>query len=311
VQTAPPVVGEKNPISKEQLIIVAAVVVAFIGLSLYFIGPPAMMFVTIVVCFFMMMVIFSTKGLLIMCVFSFIAFILGGWFFNILPSQDMLMQSESIEYEYGTSTRTIIYTPAGDPSTYPVFTKAKLKAKIKAYSREFDVSVHLMNSLITQESAGDQNAISSKGARGLMQIMLATGKDQCKKLIKTKNDLYHPERNLRCGFTIYKRLLRKYKKHGHKLKIPEQYQVPNWQRDKTIILALCGYNAGEGAVKRGGGCPRDYTETIDYVKRITGKYRRALQQYSGLNFSEQSLADTSFTTIIYPTRVYKHGYGYG
>ena len=44
--------------------------------------------------------------------------------------------------------------------------------------------------------------------------------------------------------------------------------------DRDPILALAGYNAGEGAVRAADGVP-DYAETRDYVTRVLATWRAA------------------------------------
>lgn len=83
-------------------------------------------------------------------------------------------------------------------------------------------------SLIRQESAFNERARSAVGARGLMQIMPATGR-QFKRNLKAYQ-LYKPELNIKIGTRFLNELLRKY--------------------DGDLIFTLSAYNAGMGNVSR-------------------------------------------------------------
>ncbi|HEU0183974.1 MAG TPA: lytic transglycosylase domain-containing protein [Blastocatellia bacterium] len=111
---------------------------------------------------------------------------------------------------------------------------------------EHGVEPLLLYSVMHQESAFDSSAISHKGARGLMQLMPATAAR-----FGVKN-IYDPEQNIH-GAAQYLRLLLD-------------------MFDGDVRLALAGYNAGEGAVKKYGNAVPPYPETINYVRKITRRY---------------------------------------
>jgi len=98
--------------------------------------------------------------------------------------------------------------------------------KIEKYKTSFDPILIL--SLIRQESAFDTRARSPAGARGLMQLMPATGKMLRRNL--KKENLYIPDINLELGIRYFNNLVKKY--------------------DGNLIYILAAYNAGETAVKR-------------------------------------------------------------
>jgi transglycosylase-like protein with SLT domain len=101
------------------------------------------------------------------------------------------------------------------------------------------VDARVVNALIQVESAYHSRAVSPKGARGLMQLMPATGRQY------GALDLFDPKVNLEAGIQHLKRLLTRY----------------------DLPMALAAYNAGEAAVNRFGGIP-PFRETQDYVTRI-------------------------------------------
>ncbi len=101
------------------------------------------------------------------------------------------------------------------------------------------VDARVVNALIQVESAYHSRAVSPKGAKGLMQLMPATGRQY------GALDLFDPKVNLEAGIQHLKRLLTRY----------------------DLPMALAAYNAGEAAVNRFGGIP-PFRETQDYVTRI-------------------------------------------
>lgn len=116
---------------------------------------------------------------------------------------------------------------------------------IFAAGKRHGVNPQLVAAVIRAESAFDPRAISPKGARGLMQLMPATGKRYG---VRTA-ELFQPEKNIDAGVRYLAFLAKKF--------------------DGDLPKVLAGYNAGEGAVDRYRGIP-PYRETQGYVKRILG-----------------------------------------
>jgi hypothetical protein len=115
--------------------------------------------------------------------------------------------------------------------------------EILAAARRHGLNPALVAAVARFESAFDPRAISRKGARGLMQLMPATGR----RFGLRSHELFDPERNLDAGARYLAWLADRF--------------------DDELPLVLAGYNAGEGAVARHGGVP-PYRETRDYVRRI-------------------------------------------
>jgi soluble lytic murein transglycosylase-like protein len=107
------------------------------------------------------------------------------------------------------------------------------------------VDPRFIHAVIKQESKYDPHALSPAGARGLMQLMPATGK---RFGLKDANDA---EANVEAGTKYLKWLLKRFA--------------------GDVSLTLAGYNAGEGAVDKYKGVP-PFNETQNYVKKIVSNY---------------------------------------
>jgi len=99
----------------------------------------------------------------------------------------------------------------------------------------------LIRAVIHAESGFKADAISKRGARGLMQLMPATAKDL------GVDDSLDSHANIQAGSAYLAKLLQ------------------NYQGD--VALASAAYNAGPGSVKKYAGIP-PYAETRAYVKRV-------------------------------------------
>ena len=104
----------------------------------------------------------------------------------------------------------------------------------------------LIHAVVRAESAYRADAVSSKGAVGLMQLMPATAERYG---VINRRD---PAQNLRGGSTYLRELLEMF--------------------DNDLQLALAAYNAGENAVIRYGRQIPPYAETQDYVRKVLRFY---------------------------------------
>jgi soluble lytic murein transglycosylase-like protein len=115
-----------------------------------------------------------------------------------------------------------------------------------------NVDPNLVRAVVKVESNFNSNAVSRKGAMGLMQLMPQTARS-----LNVKNP-FDPEQNVDAGVRHLKQLLENY--------------------GGDVNLTLAAYNAGSGAVARSAGVPH-YAETQNYVRRITNLY------YGGFDFN--------------------------
>lgn len=114
-------------------------------------------------------------------------------------------------------------------------------------ARENGLDPHLLHAVVEVESYYNPDAVSVKGASGLMQIMPETAR----KL--GLEDLFHPGENLKAGARYLRRLIDKY--------------------EGELRLALAAYNAGETAVDQYKRIP-PYPETQKYVQKVLNVYEK-------------------------------------
>ena len=113
-------------------------------------------------------------------------------------------------------------------------------------SRRYNLDPLLIYAQMHQESSFKIRATSHKGASGLMQLMPATARRF------GVTSIYDPRQNIDAGVKYMRWLLDTFK--------------------GDVVLALAGYNAGEGAVMKYGWNVPPYRETQEYVRRITSRY---------------------------------------
>lgn len=130
-----------------------------------------------------------------------------------------------------------------------------IDAAIDMAAARHNVDPNLVRAVVKVESNFNPNAVSRKGAMGLMQLMPSTARQ-----LKVRNP-FDPEQNVDAGVRHLKQLLESY--------------------GGDVKLTLAAYNAGAGAVARSAGIPR-FAETQNYVRRITNLY------YGGFNVGPSS-----------------------
>ncbi|MGA7827330.1 MAG: lytic transglycosylase domain-containing protein [Geobacteraceae bacterium] len=112
---------------------------------------------------------------------------------------------------------------------------------VSSAASEYGVDKSLVKAVISAESGYNPNAVSPKGAQGLMQLMPKTAQD-----LNVSNSL-DPRDNIRGGVRYLRFLL------------------DTFRGDET--LALAAYNAGLARVNQYGGVP-PYEETRNYISRV-------------------------------------------
>jgi len=169
------------------------------------------------------------------------------------------------------------------PDSTPSKSDTTLDGLVRKAANRYHIDVSLACAIIEQESDWNQNAVSPKGAIGLMQIMPNTGKEACG---LTKDELYEPSKNIDCGVYYFSEQLKQF---------------------GSEKLALCAYNAGPHRIIN-GKCPR-FRETKRYVRKILANWKGGGQicpanlsvtstvqsnQPSRANISAKGIADYRF-----------------
>ena len=126
----------------------------------------------------------------------------------------------------------------------------QMAPEIDAVARRHDIDPLLLHAIAYVESRHNPGATSSAGARGVMQVMPATGQ---RFGVNSPQALHHAGTNLEVSATYLKTLQQRF--------------------GSNLPLVLAAYNAGEGAVERHGRKVPQYPETQDYVKRVLALYR--------------------------------------
>lgn len=142
--------------------------------------------------------------------------------------------------------------------------KLEYSEYVKKYAKEYDVDKYLIFAIIKAESNFDQDAVSHREAKGLMQLMYSTAEEIAKKVNVDLNEenILKPDININLGTKYISMLIQKY---------------------GNINLALAAYNAGSGNVdgwiekgtlKEDGSDIENipFTETNNYVRKILRDY---------------------------------------
>ena len=138
-----------------------------------------------------------------------------------------------------------------DPETYSTVESTRFDGLIKEISYRHEVKPALVKAVIKAESGFDPDAVSKKGAQGLMQLMPETSSDM------EVYDPFRPRDNINGGVKFLKRLMERF--------------------DNDLHLTLAAYNAGPEAVAKYDGIP-PYEETQHYVKKVLVYYDRYLRE---------------------------------
>ncbi len=134
--------------------------------------------------------------------------------------------------------RPLRIVPASLPSP-------EINHMVEGTAKQFAVDPQLVHAIIDVESRYNPNAVSRKGAMGLMQLVPATA------MRFGVENPFDPRQNIRGGVSYLKYLLDLF--------------------GGDVTLSVAAYNAGEHSVLRQGGVP-SITETRNYVRMVTARY---------------------------------------
>jgi hypothetical protein len=127
----------------------------------------------------------------------------------------------------------------------PLVQRQNLEKVIEKYARLYDVDQDLVWAVIRQESGFNSQAVSPKGAMGLMQLMPGTA------AMLGVADAFDLEQNIAGGIQYLERCLSQF--------------------NQNVGLALAAYNAGPDNVVKYQGCP-PFAETRHYVASVLAAY---------------------------------------
>ncbi len=195
-----------------------------------------------------------------------------------LTSQDRLsvLLSQEVEvYIFKHQTRMwppTVFRPGGYSRTS--LPPAHLETLIQKYSRQYGVDPALVRAVIRHESGFNPQAVSPKGAQGLMQLMPGTAD-----LMGVRNP-FDPEQNIMGGVGYLRYCLDRF---GH-----------------NVPLAVAAYNAGPERVAKTGTIP-PIPETQTFVHNVVGTYQGLSQ--SGTTPPPAGKGAKMLTAKGAPTRV--------
>jgi len=156
---------------------------------------------------------------------------------------------EIVGYEKELLLPATLSSPAAAAaaSAGPPNATLSLTEVVASASAAYRLDPDLVNSVIHAESGFNARAVSSKGARGLMQLMPATASQ-----LGVENS-FDPQANVTGGSRYLRELLERY--------------------NFDLVKALAAYNAGPQRVEQFNGVP-PFHETRAYIARIVREYNR-------------------------------------
>jgi soluble lytic murein transglycosylase-like protein len=131
----------------------------------------------------------------------------------------------------------------------------KYQTIVDTASRSYGVDNALVHAVISAESGYNPQAVSRKGAQGIMQLMPDTARRY------GVSSVLDPVENIHGGVKYLKDLLAMF--------------------NGNVELAVAGYNAGENAVIRAGNRIPRYPETENYVPKVMDYYRKFQARKAG------------------------------
>jgi soluble lytic murein transglycosylase-like protein len=170
------------------------------------------------------------------------------WFWEVIPPAQ-----DAVQGRFPLALATLSQGPAGASVAAPRM--QNMQEIAQSYGTDIlkatigtQVSPALVLAVMGIESGGKPDAVSPKGAQGLMQLIPATA---------TRfgvSDSTDPAQNIKGGVAYL------------------DWLMTEFNRDPLMVIAA--YNAGEGAVKANAGVP-PYAETRDYVPKVLAAWQVA------------------------------------
>lgn len=159
--------------------------------------------------------------------------------------QKKIKNADYIQHELMFDTSILKRALDHQSKVQPKTTPENFSAIIEQAGNEFGVPKELITAVIRAESGGDINAVSKKGAKGLMQLMDSTAQEL------NVERVFNPKENIYGGTKYLGKLIKQY--------------------GGDIEKALAAYNAGASNVDKYNGIP-PFKETQNYVKKIMSEY---------------------------------------
>lgn len=134
----------------------------------------------------------------------------------------------------------------------------KFEPIVEKAAKKYNLEPSLIKAVIAQESGGNNYAISSSGAKGLMQL-----KDKTAEELGVRQ-IFDPEENIFGGTAYLTKMLER--------------------NNGDLKLALASYNAGPGNVRKYGGIP-PFKETNNYIIKVLNYFEMFMQKDAGLKLT--------------------------
>jgi len=175
-------------------------------------------------------------------------FIAGAFILAIIPS--LLTHYRSMQAGEGFFPFSFFLQPSEQPVPKPLSVKPQntdpfFRSIIKDASARYGVEAELIQAIIMAESSYNPQAVSKRGAQGLMQLMPSTAK------ALGVEDSFDPEHNIHGGVRYFKYLLDRF--------------------EGDVQMALAAYNAGSSRVREYQGIP-PFKATRYYIDRVFSYY---------------------------------------
>jgi soluble lytic murein transglycosylase-like protein len=183
------------------------------------------------------------------------------------PPVNLPAQPAGVSYDF--TSRVAIYNEPALAASGGLSGNAILSMRPQTYRTQFDTIIAdtanrrridplFLHAVIKQESGYRATVASHAGARGLMQIMPATGRS----LGVDPSNLTNASINVDAGARLLRKLYYKY--------------------NGNFDLVLAAYNAGEGAVQKYGNRIPPYRETQNYVRSVMAIYNKLLAEQNAM-----------------------------